>query len=306
MANKIKFFVGFLALIALFSVYSFFNSFSSSSPVTKTANILKNSMSFKVDPDTDKDGLTNRDESYWNTDFQNPDTDGDGFLDGEEVSSGHDPLIPAPNDLIDNKNLTAKFSNLTLSGLYEGSLVPGGPAYDKSLDDMVLAVMNDATSNFNSKIDAQKLKTVNSTQKNQEIYLKEMSVIFQDLILSYFSEMNSFQNNLDKIGELGFGNKDMVKYFELKSEKFQKILDQGLRMNVPLNWKTLHLGFLRIAEELTESNHSVSLGSSDPVKATAALNKIAGILDVLPSLTEKYANKIKSEEVNVQSTIFER
>ena len=53
-----------------------------------------------MDQDADKDGLTNREESTWNTDFENPDSDGDGFLDGEEVASGHDPLKPGPDDAL--------------------------------------------------------------------------------------------------------------------------------------------------------------------------------------------------------------
>lgn len=53
-----------------------------------------------VDPtgDSDVDGLTNADEKLWGANPNNPDTDGDGFKDGEEVSSNHNPTIPGPND----------------------------------------------------------------------------------------------------------------------------------------------------------------------------------------------------------------
>lgn len=55
-----------------------------------------------VDPtgDDDEDGLPNSDEALWGTDPNNPDTDGDGFRDGEEVDAGHNPTIPSPNDLL--------------------------------------------------------------------------------------------------------------------------------------------------------------------------------------------------------------
>ena len=42
--------------------------------------------------DNDKDGLNNQDEEYYHTDPNNPDTDGDGYIDGEEVMSGYNPL----------------------------------------------------------------------------------------------------------------------------------------------------------------------------------------------------------------------
>lgn len=48
--------------------------------------------------DDDNDGLSNNDEVFWGTDLKNPDTDGDGYLDGEEVAADHDPTIPAPDD----------------------------------------------------------------------------------------------------------------------------------------------------------------------------------------------------------------
>ena len=49
--------------------------------------------------DSDHDGLTDWQETeIYRTDPFNPDTDGDGYLDGEEVTSGYDPSKPAPND----------------------------------------------------------------------------------------------------------------------------------------------------------------------------------------------------------------
>lgn len=41
--------------------------------------------------DDDGDGLLNRDEDRYNTDKNNPDTDGDGYTDGAEVDGGYNP-----------------------------------------------------------------------------------------------------------------------------------------------------------------------------------------------------------------------
>jgi hypothetical protein len=48
--------------------------------------------------DSDKDGLKDWEEVLWKTDPNNPDTDGDGVLDGEEVKLGRNPVISGPND----------------------------------------------------------------------------------------------------------------------------------------------------------------------------------------------------------------
>ncbi len=50
--------------------------------------------------DSDQDGLTNQEEQMIGTDPQNPDTDSDGYSDGKEISSGYNPLKPAPGDQV--------------------------------------------------------------------------------------------------------------------------------------------------------------------------------------------------------------
>ncbi len=42
--------------------------------------------------DTDSDGLVDVQEEQFKTDINNPDTDGDGFVDGLEIANGFDPL----------------------------------------------------------------------------------------------------------------------------------------------------------------------------------------------------------------------
>jgi len=58
--------------------------------------------------DTDKDGLIDTQELQFKTDINNPDTDGDGFVDGLEIAKGYDPLskeakLLAKSILIDTK-----------------------------------------------------------------------------------------------------------------------------------------------------------------------------------------------------------
>jgi len=68
--------------------------------------------------DSDEDGLPDWKEKLWNTDINNPDTDGDGTTDGDEVATGRDPakagadFVPAGQ--VDSTSLgsTAR-SNLT-------------------------------------------------------------------------------------------------------------------------------------------------------------------------------------------------
>ncbi len=51
--------------------------------------------------DADSDGLTDAEELIYMTDYRNPDTDGDTFLDGNEVFHRYDPLGYSPSTLLD-------------------------------------------------------------------------------------------------------------------------------------------------------------------------------------------------------------
>ena len=66
--------------------------------------------------DSDNDGLRDWEEELFGTDINNPDTDGDGYLDGEEVDSGHNPLVKAPGDNCPpGLNHQAQFANWQMS-----------------------------------------------------------------------------------------------------------------------------------------------------------------------------------------------
>jgi len=59
------------------------------------------------DIDSDNDGLTDDEEdNIWFTDPNNPDTDGDGYLDGDEVDNGYDPLIAGSARLEDRIDIS--------------------------------------------------------------------------------------------------------------------------------------------------------------------------------------------------------
>ncbi|WP_424221035.1 inverse autotransporter beta domain-containing protein, partial [Buttiauxella gaviniae] len=56
--------------------------------------ILKTTLMRLVNPDSDGDGLTDEEELEHGTDPNNPDTDGDGISDKDEITNGTDPLDP--------------------------------------------------------------------------------------------------------------------------------------------------------------------------------------------------------------------
>ncbi len=84
--NRFVVFMGLL--VAAFVLFNF-------------AGAEDNSLSYFQD--RDGDGLSDTEEKALGTDWQNADTDGDGYTDGVEISGGFNPLIPAPNDKFSEK-----------------------------------------------------------------------------------------------------------------------------------------------------------------------------------------------------------
>ena len=87
MNSKIKVFFVFLAVLAVFSVLSF-SDILRGIHSANLSNTLKSSALSGQGDDIDNDGLSNVEESYWNTNFQNPDSDSDSHVDGKEVKNG--------------------------------------------------------------------------------------------------------------------------------------------------------------------------------------------------------------------------
>lgn len=77
-----------------------FNSFSSPTPTFYVFTPTPSSNVIDTTVDSDGDQLPDYLEICWGSDSYNPDSDGDGYLDGQEVINSYDPLIPSPNDKI--------------------------------------------------------------------------------------------------------------------------------------------------------------------------------------------------------------
>ena len=70
------------------------------------------------DPDTDQDGLSDREEEIYGTDPERADSDGDGYSDGQEVASGTDPSDPFSNSTVNNAGkLEVPVRDQTLGGI---------------------------------------------------------------------------------------------------------------------------------------------------------------------------------------------
>ncbi|HYU65024.1 MAG TPA: thrombospondin type 3 repeat-containing protein [Candidatus Paceibacterota bacterium] len=279
MSNKIKLLLGVLGLAAAVSIYQFTDTLRAKaiSLLPTSLTLQKGNASEAIDNDVDKDGLTNAEESFWNTDFQNPDTDGDGFKDGEEVASGHDPTVPGPNDKIDTStagNITEKISGLILGGIYEGSLKPNSPNYDQALEELTNEVIFRAELNAPA-LTPNKLKLVKDTNENESQYVQNIKPVLNQIGIEAPKGLSRLvnaaqQNNKDPNSLKQFTEQEII-FLEEQIKNWESI-------PVPQKWSSQHENLLNILKN-TERNYVLLQNSeNDPLQMLAAFSNLVRLL----------------------------
>jgi len=292
-----------MALVAMFLIVVSFNYLKIN--LDPKLRIKSSSLSFGADSDWDNDGLNNREESFWGTNPNKPDTDGDGYLDGEEVASSHDPLIKAPGDFLPTKdNLTMKMSQLALAGLVEGSLKPDSPNYKASLNNLAAIIAGDAISSLTTDTSKIDLTTTASDKFFQQTYIEELSPIYKELLRVFVEQMLELEKNLNDIGAFGMAYGGVSKSFSGSSSRYENIFDDLIKISVPKNWKENHLEIIKLTGELSQASQAVVSGANDPIKSAAGLNKIIRLWKALPKITKSYSEKIRSNGLKPDQTIF--
>ena len=286
MPNKIKIAFVLVAIVAVFSVYElaqYVHVIANKSSSIEEGTPLPN-----PDDDPDHDGLTNQQEIIWGTDPFNPDTDGDGFKDGEEVQSGHNPLIPGPNDLLGADNLTEKLSNLAVDGLAEGSLQSDSPKYQQSLADITSSVADSAKYIFNKTINDTTLATVSTTPQADTIYLKATAPYIKSFGVLLADQYQHVADNLNIIGQSGFTDQSLQSYFATQASQYQDIFDKTSAIAVPQNLKAADAQFISLAMQMHDICDAIAHGANDPIKASVALDSLGDMYNRYVSLIGTY------------------
>src|SRR3989344_3117230 len=290
MTNKIKLFMGFLGLVALFSVFNFFNSFGNSS--STFLKPLTGSVLEAVDQDDDKDGLANREESYWNTDFQNPDTDGDGFLDGEEVASGHDPLKPGPDDILGPPNLTDKVQTLVVGGLYSKDLKPDNQQFEASINDLSAVIVDD----FYKSLPLQNHQIIltDNSKENQETYLKNAGQVMKQALIG---------PHTTNIG-LGQSADQYIVFLVESKNNFKNAYERLSQLPVPKDWQEIHHALLEIINKSILDYGYIGSYQTDPYRAYIALNDIQNMDSDVKNLLKQVNSNINKNHLVLDNNFY--
>ncbi len=290
--------IALVAVIALFSVYQFgkyVHALANDGPV-----LTQQKTSDSPSEDPDHDGLTNAEETLWNTDPFNPDSDGDGFKDGEETASGHNPLIPGPDDLISSDNLTEQLSSLTLAGLVAGALDPEKDDYAQSLASITGSVMDSGKYLFNKTVDAESLHVVMGNESVNATYAQAVTPVMKEFSTTLAAQLNNLIDDLNLAGEQGFTESLRARYAK-QASVFGAIADTARNMQVPRSFLQTHLSFTSLVQQMNVIDDAVAKGNTDVVKATLALEALGDVPEKYINLLNTFADTLEKEHIDSSS-----
>lgn len=295
MPNKIKIALTLVAIVAGFLVYQlaqYVHTIANGNSTFQQGTPLPN-----PDDDPDHDGLNNQQEIIWGTDPFNSDSDKDGFKDGEEIKSGHNPLVPGPNDLLNDDNLTQKISDLTVSGLYSGDLKPESQNYQRAIADIADAIADSSKYTFAQKTISTDLNIIEGGTKNNKEYLKKLNPILTDFEISLKDQYENLIPNLNIVGERGFSDQSIKDFYSKQESKQLDLFKQMSDLDIPRDFKDAHQHFMSIIQRVGDISESIKNGEVDPVKASSALSNLAEMYQNYETMLSEYSVVINSRSL---------
>lgn len=249
--------------------------------------------------DSDKDGLTDWQEEIYKTDPNNPDTDGDGYSDGEEVLSGYDPLAQAPNDKISGKAIeprpkSGSFSGLNLTDELAKALAEAMKASSQN------SFQTDSSGSLeltDSNLVDNALAT--ALAKSPQLYLVP-TLEDENIKISSDDSLTAGQNFVDQVAQILTSNNqsqkiDMEAAQKAVQTKNYSELNQFIKnyknsflaikeLSVPPSWKEIHKKNLALIIANANILEAIKLINDDPLRALLALQQYQEI--VLPGLEQ--------------------
>jgi hypothetical protein len=271
-----------------------------------------------IEKDSDNDGLKNWEETLWRTDPKNPDTDGDGANDGEEIKLNRNPLVAGPNDKLESfaktknqkrgETLTQKLGRTLFSQYF---ILKDSDQLNEVAEKKIIQsfLENLREENPAKKYSLKDLKIINSnTKKTVELYINSVGLILKDFDGIQKSELEIMEEIIT--GELDGAKQISERQKQTKLKKlaeynavYEKVIEKLLKISVPSNYKEIHLGFINNFSNTNQAVKAMKELLNDPAEALLGMRwyldevKQAGeILKALGSMLKAEGIRFGPEE----------
>ena len=207
-SNKVGFILVFVVLCVASTI--FFSKVQKNTTLKDLSNVdllvVRNTDAIAKSGDGDLDGLADWQEELWKSDKDNPDTDGDGTSDGDEIAADRDPSIPGPNDKLvqpsDYFQSDVDFSNFASGTVSDRlsidlfakylNLKQQGTVSVENQEKLVTEVSQKATADarLQDNFDMSELSITGSTKETVSQYGTD----FAQISISYLATMDSYKS----------------------------------------------------------------------------------------------------------------
>ena len=283
--------------------------------------------------DSDNDGLQDWQEDLYKTDYLNPDTDGDGYLDGEEINSGHNPLVKAPGDkqifyplpIGDLYNITKKvLSEKTMNSILDSYLaqkaeylqdhanISSNDAFTAStktstIQEMFLRALSDSYPTILEQAE----KTISQIPEIFDITISDVDIDIsednsQEAIKAYLAEVSAILNadnfllqekSLQAVSS-AFENGDFSQIDAIIKANDTKI-ERAKVITIPSFWKEIHKEGLALTLILRNIFVSFRDIPNDPLKVYVALEKLEKFPGQWNDLMQRAIDLANSQGINL-------
>ncbi len=257
--------------------------------------------------DRDQDGLSDEEEKALGTDWQNPDTDGDGYTDGVEVSGGFNPLVPAPGDRFSEKDAKKVSKVVEVAGVKKErkNLTQEFIAKLKAKKGVALETFKEASSEngvVSSLDDVKKLKQVSLTEKDvRELAQETVKEVDVDSEIKEIPEEEL--NILPKV----VAKSDKKKKAKIKKEIEDYLAETGFLMVSDLPFQVNQQGQFenKLTEFITGIGDDIVMGNDLETKRSKS--KLIEFIDGLKKVETPYVLKdIHREAISLLQYLAEQ
>ncbi len=288
-SKKFNIIVAILILLIGISIGGYWVLKSKTSQADFLKQMAQKMQDQEIIDDLDHDGLTGWEENLHKTDPNNPDTDGDGYLDGEEVAAGYDPTKKAPNDKLANNttqtprpepgNLTQTLSYILSQKIKNDpspSLANISPeeAFGLIADQQIADALKKASAGFLSEFIAN-FKEVKVLDDNSPEAIKNYLGQLREKIgrLDSCQDVNDFKNDTDIITEaISTKNFKQVNCQYLSYSAGYQVIKE---IAVPSEWLNFHQEALSIFWDFSKIYQNLPKFANDPLKGLIILEKFS-------------------------------